>query len=180
MPAPVRDDRARCAVVIEFPALDGVLDPYRIRLDPSRALGVPAHVTLLYPFLPPQRLDESAWRLLGEAVSGVPPFDVVFSDTDWFGRDVLWLAPTPSEPLSELTARICAAFPALAPYGGGVDDPVPHLTIADRAGTADMEAADAAVKALLPLAARVGQVSVLAGTRAPDSWGTVGRLSLPD
>ena len=34
----------------------------RDRMDPSAAQGVPAHVTLLYPFMPPEELKEDVRR----------------------------------------------------------------------------------------------------------------------
>ncbi|WP_344297847.1 2'-5' RNA ligase family protein [Agromyces neolithicus] len=173
-----RAHRARSAVVVEFRTLDAQLDVYRTRLDPSRALGVPAHVTLLYPFVPPNRLDVAVWGALGAAIAGVPPFDAEFATASWFGRDVLWLAPTPVAPFSRLIERIRSAFPECEPYSGGVDEPVPHLTIADRADSGEMVAAAEGVSALLPLAARVSAVSVMAGSDAPQSWRTLRRFEL--
>ena len=174
---PTEHRAIRSAVVVEVPALDAVLDPYRARLDPSHALGVPAHVTLLYPFVPLDRLD-AAVAALATAFEGLAAFDVEFSTTAWFGRQVLWLAPAPSAPFAELTARVRAAFPMLPPYSGGVAEPIPHLTVADGAASDAMEQAEPELRALLPLSARVIEISVMAGTRAPRSWSTLARLSL--
>ena len=41
------------AVLVPFPEAERVVSPYRARLDGAAALGVPAHVTVLYPFVPP-------------------------------------------------------------------------------------------------------------------------------
>lgn len=175
-----REHRARSAVVVEFRGLDPVLDAYRTGLDPSRALGMPAHVTLLYPFVPPDRLDAVVWGTLGAAIAAVPPFDVEFATSSWFGRDVLWLAPTPAAPFMRLIDPIRSAFPEYPPYSGGIDEPVPHLTIGDRADPGEMATAAAGVSAQLPLAARVHEVSVMTGSDAPRSWRTLRRFDLTD
>jgi hypothetical protein len=41
-----------------------------------------------------------------------------FAGTQWFGEDVLWLAPEPSAPFLALTAAVHATFPHYPPFGG--------------------------------------------------------------
>lgn len=41
------------AIVVEFSEFDDVLDDHRNALDPSRRWGMPAHLTVLYPFVRP-------------------------------------------------------------------------------------------------------------------------------
>ena len=36
-----------------------VVKPFRDRYDPSAAVGVPAHITLLYPFKPPNEVSSA-------------------------------------------------------------------------------------------------------------------------
>jgi len=43
---------------------------------------------------------------------------------------VLYLAPDPAEPFSELTRAIAEHYPETPPYGGAFLDTVPHLTVA--------------------------------------------------
>jgi hypothetical protein len=42
------------AVVVPVPEADPVVTRYRACLDPAAGLGVPPHVTILAPFLPPR------------------------------------------------------------------------------------------------------------------------------
>jgi len=42
---------------VEIPQAERVVRRFRERLDPSARLGVPAHITVLYPFIPPAGLD---------------------------------------------------------------------------------------------------------------------------
>ena len=122
----------------------------------SRTLGVPAHVTVLYPFLPPDAIDEGALGALAAAVASVPAFDCRFERTGWFGDEVLYLQPDPAEPFRRLTAAVWAAFLLCPPYAGAHDGSAPHLTVAervlaDRKGAPDaLAAAEAHVPAGFP------------------------------
>jgi hypothetical protein len=40
----------KSAIVIPFPEVDDVVDVWRKLLDPSQVRGIPAHVTVLFPF----------------------------------------------------------------------------------------------------------------------------------
>ena len=45
------------ALVVLVPEAEALVKPFRDRYDPSAAVGVPAHITLLYPFKPPDEVD---------------------------------------------------------------------------------------------------------------------------
>ena len=49
-------DTTDSAVVIPVPEAEAVVGPHRARLDPFAAWGVPAHVTVLAPFVPPHAI----------------------------------------------------------------------------------------------------------------------------
>jgi hypothetical protein len=134
--------------------------------------GVPAHLSVVYPFVPPADLDEAALARLGDAVGTVPAFDCWFPRTEWFGSDVLWLAPEPDAPFRELIRAVVAAFPGHPPYGGAHADPTPHLTVGElRLGSAaELTAAERAVREHLPIRARVDRAFLLAGRPEPGSW----------
>ena len=44
-------------LVVLVPQAEALVKPFRDRYDPSAATGVPAHITLLYPFKPPDEID---------------------------------------------------------------------------------------------------------------------------
>ena len=52
MPAELVTD-TESAVLVPIPAAERVVSTHRSRLDGAAALGVPAHVTVLFPFVPP-------------------------------------------------------------------------------------------------------------------------------
>jgi hypothetical protein len=158
-------------VLVPVPEAERVVSPHRARLDRSAALGVPAHVTVLYPFVPPPAITPSMLDALAGAVTSVGAFGCEFGDTAWFGEDVLWLAPRPSAPFLALTRAVGAAFPGYLPYGGAHADPVPHLTIGERpaGGVAALRAAEAAVRPQLPVRAQTNRVWLMT-RRSPGDW----------
>lgn len=164
------------AVIVPFPGLEPLIGRYWRHLDRAAVWGVPPHVTVLYPFVPP-RIGADALELLAGALTGVSAFECVFARVEWFGDDVVWLAPEPDGPFRDMTAAVRRAFPDHPPYGGQFDDPIPHLTVGhtDLAAMRDA-AADLAPK--LPVRVAVDRVWVMEGTDAPDSWRTVAELSL--
>jgi hypothetical protein len=46
----------RSALIVEVPAAEPVVARHRERLDSSAPLGIPAHVTVLYPFMRPDAI----------------------------------------------------------------------------------------------------------------------------
>ena len=103
------------AVVVPVPGADAIVAGYRAGLDRAAALGVPAHVTLLAPFLPPPLITAATIATLAEITGSAAAFDCAFARTAWFGGRVLWLAPEPDGPFRELTRRLAAAFPQCPP-----------------------------------------------------------------
>src|SRR6185437_11027931 len=166
------------AVLVPVPAAERVVSSHRYRLDGAAALGVPAHVTVLFPFVPPPLITPGVVDALAAAVATVSAFGCEFPATSWFGEDVLYLAPRPDEPFRALTRAVGAAFPGYRPYGGAFADTIPHLTVGDRpfGGVADLRAAEAAVRADLPVRARVSRVWLMAGSGAAGSWHTLAEL----
>ena len=120
----------RTAVVVLAPAADPVVGRWRDRHDPHAAAGVPAHVTVLYPWIPAADLTAEDERALGAIAAGQDRFSLDLTGFGEFDR-TLWLAPTPAEPVRALTRAVAARWPQHPPYGGRFDGDRPHLTIAD-------------------------------------------------
>jgi 2'-5' RNA ligase len=144
------------------------------------AARVPAHLTVLYPFVAPSAITAATIADVAEAVATVSAFDCEFCATRWFGEEVVWLAPRPDEPFRALTRAVSAAFPDYPPYGGAYDDVVPHLTVGDRlpGGVAELRAAEADVLRQLPIRARISRVWLMIGHASPGSWHAVAELPL--
>ena len=166
------------AILIKVPQVEYVVGLHRRDLDPSAKWGIPAHVTLLYPFLPPSEIDANVLERIATCVSGHQAFEVQFLRTKWFGDEVLWLAPEPDLLFRRLTDSLFAGFPETPPYGGSIADPTPHLTVAYRAGVPLMQAVESLVIAALPIRAVFDSVSVMIGSPEPASWMTLIEIPL--
>jgi hypothetical protein len=126
---------------------------------------VPAHVTILSPFLDSARLDAAVRDRLAGICAREPAFEVEFAtvrrwEASDIGPGVVWLEPRPSAPFVRLTRAVWAAFPDCPPYGRDDDEIEAHLTIAvddpSRFAAVERAAAD-----LLPFRRAARSVSLL-------------------
>jgi hypothetical protein len=62
------------ALVVLVPEAEPLVKPFRDRYDPSAAAGVPAHITLLYPFKPPDEIDSTVLENLRRLFCGFSSF----------------------------------------------------------------------------------------------------------
>ena len=163
-------------VLVPFPGLEPLVGAYRERLDRAAGWGVPPHVTVLFPFVSPP-VGAEALERLAAALAEVRAFECEFARVEWFGEEVVWLAPEPVGPFRDMTAAVWGAFPEHPPYGGQFDDTIPHLTVGHTDVVA-MRVAAAELATGLPVRAPVDRVWVMEGTDAPDSWQVVAEISL--
>jgi len=176
--APTRGAATRSAVIVNVPEAEDVVGQFRAALDPSAAMGVPAHVTVLFPFVPPASIDRDIIMALSDAVGSFGAFDVIFRRVCWFSDAVVWLAPEPADPFRKLIELVSKRFPDHPPYGGIYEDIVPHLTIGEGAPLNDMRLAAEAIAANLPISQRVDRLTLIQGSNRPLSWHTVAELPL--
>ncbi len=166
----------RSAVVARIP-LPSALRRLRARWDPMAAAGVPPHVTILFPYLPVDRLGPEVRSDLASIAERHRPFVVTFERVGRFSTAV-YLAPEPAAPFVELTEAIVARFPEFPPYEGVFDEIVPHLTVCESDDAPlDVIAGQAAMA--LPFSHRVDTLEVL-GEGDDDLWHPRWRLRLGD
>ncbi len=79
--------RAQTAVIAPVSAAERLVGKHRDRLDAAAAWGVPAHVTVRYPFVEPAAANEQLIAAPDAAVGSVSAFDCRFLRTRWFGDD---------------------------------------------------------------------------------------------
>jgi 2'-5' RNA ligase len=157
----------RTALVIAVPEAEPLVGPLRSRYDAADETGIPAHITLLFPF--GDRADG-----LTELFAQFKPFDFALKRV---GRwpSVLWLAPEPAAPFVELTRAIAARYPEYPPYEGAHAEVIPHLTVASRREAPT--AVDDELRRALPIAARAAEVVQLEEYQA-DRWRERQRFTL--
>lgn len=139
------------ALIVRVPEAEGWVDAIRQRHDPAAVVGVPAHVTVLSPFLPTTRPSTATVTAVAAVCATLPPFPFRLAAS---GRwpTVAYLAPTPADPFIRMTRALATRFPECPPYGGAHAEIVPHLTYAYGE---DLAAAIAAVDARLHAAGPV-------------------------
>lgn len=147
------------ALVILVPEADAAIGHHRLRHDANAALGVPAHVTVLYPFRSP--LDAATAEQAAQLCRGFAPFEAWFSSVGRFPGEVVWLTPEPNETFAALLAAAAERFPDLPPYGGTIPDPIPHLTVAEGVSPEIADELSTAVAPALPLTTFVTELALL-------------------
>jgi 2'-5' RNA ligase len=167
----------RTAIVVTQPLPRSIASIRRTSV-PVAALGVPPHVTILFPFLPPRALDDAVRGRLARIAAAHDAFDVRYALLGRFS-DALYLEPEPDDPFRRLTIDISEAFPGFPPYGQPISQPsdvLPHLTIAIGDG-AGFDALAARAIGDLPISGRVRTLTVLSEQR-DGRWRTAWRLPL--
>jgi 2'-5' RNA ligase len=158
----------RSTVIIPVPEAADAVDRWREETcNDKPSAGVPAHITLVFPFAPVARVDDNVVASLAEAVGEFGAFEFEVRKAARFPT-TLYLAPEPASPFVRLTETIGRRFPEYPPYEGAFDNVVPHLTVAH--GNASlMDEAEADVERCLPIIS-VAREAVLLEEVEPD-WG---------
>jgi 2'-5' RNA ligase len=166
---------AESGIVVPVHAAEPLVAHWRTRWDPAADLGVPAHVTLLGPFLPPP-VPAADVEALHAFFATVAPCEVTYASVGRFPGGVLYLAPSPAGFFVGLTERLAEAWPQCPPYGGAYDTVVPHLTLCDGAPPEECDAAAVEVTPALPLVARASEAWLMAQAEPGGRYGVVARF----
>ncbi len=116
-------ERSATTLIVPVPSADGLVH------DSARDAGMPAHVTLLYPFLDSAKVDEDVEAELELLFADERAFDFQLADVGRF-PGVVYVSPEPAAPFVALTERLMQRWPDHPPYGGSFKEIVPHLTVA--------------------------------------------------
>jgi 2'-5' RNA ligase len=166
----VTSPSSQSALIVEVPEAEPAVGQHRARLDASAPLGIPAHVTVLFPFMPPGKINEAVLTQLERLFAAVSQFGFRLDHTDWFGDAVLWLAPRDPGPFRALTRRVFQAFPAFPPFEGQFDEAVPHLTVGQSHPPSDLRTAEESVQTHLPIDAHATAVTLMTQQSAAGQW----------
>ncbi|CAN7762403.1 2'-5' RNA ligase family protein [Variovorax sp. LjRoot178] len=134
------------AFAVKVPSAEPLVGDLRQRFDATAKLGVPAHITLLVPFMDPQHITPAVLDQVQNALARVAAFSFSLVKVARFPTTT-YLAPEPSEPFVAMTMALVEVFPDFLPYGGEHQRVVPHLTVAHgEASEADEAAAELQVR----------------------------------
>jgi 2'-5' RNA ligase len=153
------------ALVVLTPEAEPLVGPFRTKYDPSAAAGMPAHVTILFPFRLPHELGEVELERLRRVFARFRPFEYSLPEMRCFPPLVLYLAPVSDEPLRELTMAVWREFPETPPCGGKHANVTPHLTVAQLTYASDFARVKGefqrACAGRLPIPASVTEVALM-------------------
>jgi hypothetical protein len=160
----------KSAFVVLVPEAEALVGDLRLQYDQSARLGVPAHVTVLYPFMEPSLITPEVTRECASVLAGLHSFAFVLGSVCRF-LETAYLDPEPHEPFIALTSALARAFPAFPPSGGKYPSIVPHLTVA-HGNAAEAESAAVAVAAGLRSSGPISSVcaSVMLMENSSGRW----------
>ncbi len=156
----------RTALIVPVPEAEPAVGAIRLDHDWSAARGVPAHVTILFPFVSPEAVDE---RVLRELFAKFAAFDFTLDRLERFEDGHVWLRPDPARRFADLTAAVWQRWPECPPYEGAFDEVIPHLTISET--PLDLELA-------LPIAARAHEIALIEEDEPDGRWRIRARFAL--
>jgi 2'-5' RNA ligase len=163
------------ALIAPVPEAEAAVGRWREQFDPAAAAGVPAHVTVLFPFVPWSDVDETVIDALTSLAKRAECFDAVLAAVER-RPGVIWIRPEPEEGFRALTAAVWDRWPEHPPYGGRFDEVVPHLTVAEGDLESVPESLDADVARHLPIAFSVTGIDLV--RFAAGRWSTMVRFPL--
>lgn len=153
------------ALVVLVPEAEALVKPFRDRHDSSAAAGVPAHITLLYPFKSPPEIGAAEMGALRQCFARFAPFRFQLIRVRRFPVETLYLEPEPDDPFRQMILAVWSDFPETPPYGGRHPDIVPHLSVARTADDRQLgqinEEFSVAARDALPIHARADSVALL-------------------
>jgi 2'-5' RNA ligase len=150
---------SRTALIAEVPEAEPAVHDWRMKYD-NAELGIPAHITLLFPFFPADQLNDQIRAELHDLFAAHPVISFSLRKLMVFPDETIWLAPEPSKPFRHLTELIVERYPDYPPYEGIHDEIIPHLTVTSGDASLRNEI-EADVAPHLPIQASTRQVTLL-------------------
>lgn len=120
---------AHSAIVVRVPEAGPYVSQVREEFDPSAKMGMPPHITVLSPFIPPEQLSAAVLKQIRAIALEERSFTFQLREIGHL-TGALFLTPEPETPFISLTERFTRQFPEYPPYRGLYDGFVPHLTVA--------------------------------------------------
>lgn len=115
-------------ILIPVPSADSIVGKWRNKYDEVSLHGIPAHITILFPFKSPEDNNLEVIEKLRIFFSRVKSFSFSLGKISSF-PNVIFLEPAPKTKFVELTKGITKIFPENPPYEDKFPKINPHLTI---------------------------------------------------
>ena len=132
---------AKSGFIVCVPEVEAMVAKLRERFDSTAGLGVPAHVTVLFPFMSPENISASVVQRIRSVLREAQGFEFSLEKVARF-PGTAYLEPEPAAPFIALTECLAREFPEFPPFGGEFQTIIPHLTVAHGSAT-EAEVAEA-------------------------------------
>jgi 2'-5' RNA ligase len=152
------------ALIIPVPEVEPIVEPVRWQYDAMARLGIPAHITLLYPFYPGQEVGNEI-ESLRRVCASIVAFSFSFTEVRRFPATA-YLHPDQSERFAQITRTLTKMWPDRKPYGGAFAEIIPHLTVADRVDSETLSAVVNSLHHQLPIRCLAKEVWLLTSNDA--------------
>jgi hypothetical protein len=120
---------AESGFVVLVPEAEALVGALRYRYDESARQGVPAHITVLLPFMEPSTISARVVQECARALGEHRAFGFQLRSVGRFPA-TSYLEPEPAAPFVGLTRSLSRAYPAFPPFRGEFASVIPHLTVA--------------------------------------------------
>lgn len=142
--------------------IQAIAVPLLRRYAPDTLTRVPAHLTVLYPFVAYEQLD-AACAQLEQVCARIAPFEVTLAGYAEF-PGVIYMPPRNPQPIKQLFRAIYGHFPDCPPYGGAFGDELtPHMTVGEFESQEEQRAARVTMPRYAPITFQARRVHVLYG-----------------
>src|SRR5262245_23256995 len=128
------------------PEAEPLVDPWRADHDSAARFGIPSHVTVRTPFLPPEQWQDPALSLLESFL----PSEVTLARLENRPGALVLLAE-PDDSLRAITEAVSSAWPTLPPHRDNRPDLAYHMTVVRTASDRVRSEASEALAPHLPL-----------------------------
>jgi hypothetical protein len=152
------------AIIIPVPEAEPIVGPLRLQYDGTARLGVPAHITVLYPFRPIQAAVSEV-EILRDVCASIEMFPFSFTEVRRFPATA-YLYPDKSEAFVQITRTFAQRWPDCKPYNGAHPDIIPHLTVADRVDLQILVAIEGSLRQHLPIRCVAREIWLLTSDHA--------------
>jgi hypothetical protein len=170
----------RTTLLVPVPEAEPVVGDLRARFEPSASHGIPAHVTVLFPFLDAAQIHENVELALHDLFAAQPSFAYRFASVGRFIATA-YLVPEPDTAFVRMTEAVVAKWPDHPPFEGVFDEVVPHLSAVDKVAPADVEAFSAELERRLassgPITGLAHEVWLMREDAA-GNWSAIARFAL--
>lgn len=164
------------ALLAPVEAAEPVVGHWRREFDETASEGIPAHISVLFPFVDRSEVDDETLAAVTDVAARHPPIEFELAEVRRFEDGSVYLEPRPEQPFRRLTEAVWDRWPDHPPYGGRFETIVPHLTVAIEPPHERAAAIQRSVAAELPLSARAAVIELW--TYEPGRWRRLAQFDL--